>query len=433
MPLASSTNLNEATRAVDEGEYERALRLLYAEVRALKRTFGSNVELSRVYGTIGRAERIRGRPADAVRAYRECVRWDGSDASAWFALGECLMMSEAFEEAAKAFEEFVDRCDDAEKEKGETMIHSARLMMRGSETSPGETSHEERWVPPAPCDDDHELLRVVKKARDFMFTVFLSATSGIRRTMRQSGRLHPLPMSERRDLKRFAQMNIALLTLYRPLCSARGARRTNSVRECSELAAEFHVPNALTAELCDLYTRGYWFPVILVLANAFVFSMRKHFRTDWHVGPSATSRFRLIGYQFVHADETHLIGNMLTLLVICTEVIEAIGCSQVHFAVLYIFSGWCGGICAVVFGEKRSRHVGASGSISGAILALSVLRPTQAVRILGDIKLSNPLLAICGTLLADLSRERVSWEGHLGGGLAGVIFAGTYKLARMIW
>ena len=70
-----------------------------------------------------------------------------------------------------------------------------------------------------------------------------------------------------------------------------------------------------------------------------------------------------------------------------------------------------------------ARTVGASGSVSGVIVALSVLRPTSAVHILGDVNASNPLLLLLGTLGADLSRGGVSWQAHLGGGAAGCVLA----------
>lgn len=82
-------------------------------------------------------------------------------------------------------------------------------------------------------------------------------------------------------------------------------------------------------------------------------------------------------------------------------------------------------------GVTNSRHVGGSGSISGVILALSVLRPHQAVHILGDVKAAQLWLLLLGTLAADLlSNRSVSWEAHLGGGLAGAIFARIYRLSR---
>jgi membrane associated rhomboid family serine protease len=36
--------------------------------------------------------------------------------------------------------------------------------------------------------------------------------------------------------------------------------------------------------------------------------------------------------------------------------------------------------------------VGASGSVSGIIVALSVLRPNSAVAVIGDVNASNPLM-----------------------------------------
>ena len=71
----------------------------------------------------------------------------------------------------------------------------------------------------------------------------------------------------------------------------------------------------------------------------------------------------LILHQFAHASESHLIENMLTLLAVSVEASRALGCDQILFALLYLCSGWCGGLCAVIMGVTNSRHIGASGSI----------------------------------------------------------------------
>ena len=121
---------------------------------------------------------------------------------------------------------------------------------------------------------------------------------------------------------------------------------------------------------------------------------------------------------------------MLTLLPSPSKLHRLLGAIKyyLHFCICAV---GCGGVCAAVMGVKNSRHVGASGSISGAMLALSVLRPHQAVHILGDVRASQPCLLLLGTLAADvLSHRSVSWEGHLGGGLAGAIFASLYRLSR---
>ena len=113
---------------------------------------------------------------------------------------------------------------------------------------------------------------------------------------------------------------------------------------------------------------------------------------------------------------------MLTLLAVGSEVSDSVGCDQLIFLALYLASGWAGGYCSATLSDAAT--VGASGAVSGVIVALSVLRPGSAVHILGDVDAANPLMLLLGTLGADLARgEGISWQAHLGGGAAGGLLA----------
>jgi hypothetical protein len=101
---------------------------------------------------------------------------------------------------------------------------------------------------------------------------------------------------------------------------------------------------------------------------------------------------------------------MLTLLFVGTEVSESLNCDHIFFILFYLLCGLAGGLFAVWFSRAGVSTVGASGSVSGMIVALSVLRPNSAVAILGDVNASSPLLLLAGTLLADLQRLGVSWQ-----------------------
>eukprot|EP00966_Prymnesium_polylepis_P135517 3132509-Prymnesium_polylepis.1 len=72
----------------------------------------------------------------------------------------------------------------------------------------------------------------------------------------------------------------------------------------------------------------------------------------------------------------HITANMLTLLAVGSEVSTALRCNQPLLLALYIASGWAGGFAAAVLSEANT--VGASGSVSGVIVTLSVLRPGNA-------------------------------------------------------
>jgi membrane associated rhomboid family serine protease len=119
---------------------------------------------------------------------------------------------------------------------------------------------------------------------------------------------------------------------------------------------------------------------------------------------------------------------MLTLLAVGAEVSAALGCNQLLLLALYLACGWAGGVAAALLSPAHTRTVGASGAVSGVILALSVLRPNAAVDILGDVKAAHPLMLLFGTLMADLTRGGISWQGHFGGGAAGCLLALPLRL-----
>ena len=113
---------------------------------------------------------------------------------------------------------------------------------------------------------------------------------------------------------------------------------------------------------------------------------------------------------------------VLTLLAVGSEVSDSLACDQLMLLALYLASGWAGGYCAATLSDAAT--VGASGAVSGVIVALSVLRPRSAVHILGDVDASHPLLLLLGTLGADLTRgSGISWQAHFGGGAVGGMLA----------
>ena len=445
----------DADRARELGEHDRAVRLYHRALRTLKSPPGSappSPRVSSVYERVASCERAMGRLASAIEALERSVRWDDGRPGGWMALGEARLEARRFEGAVEAFEAFCERCDGSELERGRRMSRVARSMAsgeglgRGAEEEPRrrEEVPEERDDAGRDArgddagrdergDDDVDFYIILDDARralrGFITRTSRFVTAKMLSNLRRVGRWHELPKSIERDSKMLFGCALFAVAFAESTCARIGTLRGSS-SVCESLCRDFHIPHVLRTEMCEMWNHGHWFPVVIVATNLFTYKPMRN--RDWSVGPRpGVSRHRLILYQFAHANESHLIGNMLTLLAVSVETSQALGCNQILFALLYLCSGWCGGLCAAVMGVKNSRHVGASGSISGAILALSVLRPHQAVHILGDVRASQPCLLLLGTLAADvLSHRSVSWEGHLGGGLAGATFASLYRLSR---
>ena len=198
------------------------------------------------------------------------------------------------------------------------------------------------------------------------------------------------------------------------------------VSQCRGLRRELphdlrYVAEPFIDPLCDTLAEGHWALFLIVAANSACYVPSRAASQLWSISRNTLSHERLLSYQLAHANLAHISGNMLTLLAVGSEVSTALNCNQQLLLALYVACGWVGGYAAALLSQART--VGASGSVSGVIVALSVLRPNSAVHILGDVDAANPLTLLLGTLAADLSRGGVSWQAHLGGGITGGLLA----------
>ena len=189
-----------------------------------------------------------------------------------------------------------------------------------------------------------------------------------------------------------------------------------------------HFVDPFVDPLCGTLAEGHWALVAIVVANALCYLPAKVNLNAWAISRNTLSHERLLKSQLAHANHGHILGNMLTLLAVGSEVSTALGCNQLLLLALYLACGWAGGFAAALLSPAHTRTVGASGAVSGVILALSVLRPNAAVDILGDVKAAHPLMLLFGTLMADMTRGGISWQGHFGGGAAGCLLALPLRL-----
>lgn len=131
-----------------------------------------------------------------------------------------------------------------------------------------------------------------------------------------------------------------------------------------------------------------------------------------------------VTYAMLHGGLLHLIGNMVAVLALGGIAVARIG--QRGFILLYFASAIGGGIGFAMLSSSESPMVGASGAVFGLIGAWkfwewqmrqhlgSPMRPIWQF-VLGLVVLNVVLwLALSGLL---------AWEAHLGGFIAGVVFA----------
>ena len=134
--------------------------------------------------------------------------------------------------------------------------------------------------------------------------------------------------------------------------------------------------------------------------------------------------YRLISSGFLHGSQTHLLVNMLTLFFFGPELEKKLGTGM--FAVVYVISLLGGGLWSLMENRRNPRYsaLGASGAISGVLIAYSLLKPFDILLLF----LVLPMPAIVFTALyigysmyasVYQKNSRIGHDAHLGGALAG--------------
>ncbi len=138
--------------------------------------------------------------------------------------------------------------------------------------------------------------------------------------------------------------------------------------------------------------------------------------------------WRLITYQFLHADTTHLLMNMIVLYFFGSMLERNFGSRR--FLIFYLVCGVTGGIVyPVLVGIgllPAAPMVGASGAIFGVIVASAVLYPKTRVLLAFVIPVSLAVVAglfIGISILNFLRGDNAGGEcAHLAGALCGFLY-----------
>ena len=140
-----------------------------------------------------------------------------------------------------------------------------------------------------------------------------------------------------------------------------------------------------------------------------------------------------VTYMFVHAGFSHILLNMLGILMFGLAVERAIGSKE--FLLFYFLCGILDGVISLAFYFFSGFHyvnlVGASGALYSILLIFAVLFPKSIIRIYGIIPVPAPLLVL-GYAVIELG-------SHLRGGgnvahlthLTGFAIAWLYLVIRM--
>ena len=126
--------------------------------------------------------------------------------------------------------------------------------------------------------------------------------------------------------------------------------------------------------------------------------------------------WQLLTAMFTHVELWHVGFNMLALYILGPQLEMVLG--RARFLALYLLSGLTGSAFVYWLAEERSVTVGASGAIFGLMAALLIV----AVKVRGDVQALLTLVAV-NVVITVLGAGFISWQGHLGGFVGGLVLA----------
>jgi membrane associated rhomboid family serine protease len=145
---------------------------------------------------------------------------------------------------------------------------------------------------------------------------------------------------------------------------------------------------------------------------------------------AAGDYWQLLTSMFTHVEVVHIGFNMLALWVLGPGLEAAVG--RTRFLLLYFVSGFAGSAMVMWFSTPYVATLGASGAIFGLMGALLVI----AFKVGGDVRGILTWIAI-NFVITFLFTGYISWQGHVGGFVAGLLVAGALAYAprerRALW
>jgi len=140
--------------------------------------------------------------------------------------------------------------------------------------------------------------------------------------------------------------------------------------------------------------------------------------------------YQLVTSMFTHVEFWHIGFNMIALYVLGPQLELMLG--RARYLGLYLLSGLVGSATVYWLASPSSITVGASGALFGLMAALLIV----AVRVRADVQ---SLLVLVGVnvLITVLGRGFISWEGHLGGFVGGMVLGAVLvyspRKRRTLW
>ncbi|MEJ7634700.1 rhomboid family intramembrane serine protease [Aeromicrobium sp.] len=140
----------------------------------------------------------------------------------------------------------------------------------------------------------------------------------------------------------------------------------------------------------------------------------------WPYGVADGDYWRLLTSAFLHGGVLHLLFNMYALFLFGPFVEKALGTWR--FIAAYLTAAMVGSLFVYFLADPRTLTIGASGAVFGlfALALVLLLKAKQDVRSLLVLLAINALISTQGN---------ISWEGHLGGFVGGLILGLVFAYA----
>lgn len=141
----------------------------------------------------------------------------------------------------------------------------------------------------------------------------------------------------------------------------------------------------------------------------------------WFPGVSEGAYWQLVTSMFTHVEVWHIGINMLVLYFLGPQLEAVLG--RARYVALYLVSGLAGSVCVYWFSGENTATLGASGAIFGLMAALLVV----VHKIGGSVQSILMWLGLNAVLT--FTFPGVSWQGHVGGFLGGLLVTGILVYA----
>jgi membrane associated rhomboid family serine protease len=141
----------------------------------------------------------------------------------------------------------------------------------------------------------------------------------------------------------------------------------------------------------------------------------------WLPGVSDGAWWQPVTSIFTHVELFHIGFNMLALWILGPQLEMVLG--RVRFIALYLLSGLVGSASVYLLSPEFTPTLGASGAIFGLMAALLVVARKQHA----DVSQLMVWIGINAALTFFASG--ISWQGHVGGFVGGLVLAGVLAYA----